>query len=157
MKNEIERKFLVRTLPDLIDIEKVEYERYFLFNANNSEIRLQKKGSKFELERKVLISHHERKREKLELTQEEFDALKPLNTIPIIRDGYKISTNPDVSVKIYHGQYEGLVRAEVEFESLEKLELFRPPDWFGKEITDTPLARDSELVRLSAEEFKQLL
>lgn len=156
MKNEIERKFLVKTLPNFTNIEKIEYERYFLFNKNDIEIRIQRKGTKFELERKVLVSKLERTREKLEITRDEFDTLKLLADDVIIRDGYRLSSNPDISVKIYHGKYEGLVRAEVESESLEELQQFQPPGWFGKEITDTLLARDSQLCKLSEEEFKKL-
>lgn len=157
MKNEIERKFLVNELPDLMSKEKVSYERYFLFSDNGVELRVQRKENKFELERKVKISDVERTREKIEISEAEFDLLKSLANISIIRDSYKISDAPDISIKVYHGKYEGLVRAEVEFDSIEELEKFEAPEWFGKEITHSPLVRDAELLRLSAEEFKALL
>ncbi|MEA2658813.1 MAG: hypothetical protein QOF64_1409 [Candidatus Binatota bacterium] len=31
---------------------------------------------------------------------------------------------------------EGLVLAEIEFPSREKSEEFKPPDWFGEEVTE---------------------
>lgn len=115
MKNEIERKFLVKALPDLAGKEKIEYERYYLFNQDGIELRIQRKGPKFEIEHKVLVSELERTKEKVEISQGEF------------------------------------------FESLEELDRFQPPSWFGKEITDTPLARDSQLLLLTLEEFKNRL
>ncbi len=157
MKNEIERKFLIKALPDLSQKEKVSYERYYLFDKDGVELRVQKKGDKFELERKVHISDTERTREKLEISEGEFNLLKTLSSKVIIRDSYEISKSPDVTVKVYHGQYEGLVRAEVEFESTEELEKFQAPSWFGTEITSSPLARDSQLLRLSEQEFQMLI
>lgn len=157
MKNEIERKFLIDVLPDLSSLEKVEYERYFLFNQNGIEIRLQQKGSNYELERKVHISINERTREKLEITCDEFNELKKQSTTAIRRTSYKLSGNPEVSIKIYHGDYEGLIYAEVEFNSMADLKNFKKPDWLGDEITDTPLARDSKLIKLSRDEFVEQL
>ncbi len=156
-QNEIERKFLVKKLPDLAGIEKVAYERYYLFNEEGIELRIQRKGDRFELERKVFISNQERTRQKIEISQVEFELLKPLAGQAIIRDGYPLSDNPNISIKIYHGHYEGLIRAEVECATLKELQQFQPPDWFGPEITDSPLARDAELLTVSTEEFKNLL
>lgn len=157
MQNEIERKFLIKNLPDLSQKEKVSYERYYLFNKNGIELRIQRKGSKYELERKIHISTTERTKEKLEISKEEFNLIKPLATDIILRDSYNLGTSPDLTVKIYHGKFEGLARAEVEFNSIEQLISFQPPDWFGREITDSMLARDSQLLKLTEEEFKQLV
>jgi CYTH domain-containing protein len=157
MNNEIERKFLIKQLPDLSRLEKVSYERYFLYHDKGVELRVQHKGDKYELERKVSVSETERTREKIEISQDEFNLFKSLATNAIIRDSYTISDNPDISIKIYHGTYEGLIRAEVECDSTDELTQFEPPAWFGQEITHTPLARDGELMKLSPEEFKALL
>lgn len=32
-------------------------------------------------------------------------------------------------------------------------ESFEPPQWFGKEITDLPIARDAKLVAMTDEEY----
>jgi hypothetical protein len=56
---------------------------------------------------------------KLEITAAEFDQLKQFGEGPIIRDGYSLSHNPEMSIKIYHGTYEGLKKVEVEFDSEE--------------------------------------
>ena len=64
---------------------------------------------------------------------------------------------PEISLKIYHGDYEGLVRIEVEFEHEELARQFVSPPWFGEEITDSPLGKDSKLITLSPEEFRNEL
>ena len=41
-----------------------------------------------------------------------------------------------VELDIFHDDLDGLVLAEVEFDSDDALAAFRPPDWFGLEVTD---------------------
>lgn len=45
-------------------------------------------------------------------------------------DGYH------VELDVFHAEHDGLVVAEVEFETDEALAAFRPPAWFGLEVTD---------------------
>ena len=52
---EIERKFLVKKKPDLSKEESINYERYFLKIESDFEERIQKKGDKYEKERKLNI------------------------------------------------------------------------------------------------------
>lgn len=160
---EIERKFLVKDNSpiDKIDSRKfTRYERYYLVNDAGLEVRIQKKGTKCEFEVKLGTSSLTRKGEKYEITDAQFEVLKTKAIGEgIIRDGciaFK-GMNPPISVKIYHGKFEGLMRAEVEFESEEAAQKFNPPAWCGKEITDTDLGRDSRLLKLSKEDFDKLL
>lgn len=155
--NEIERKFLVKELPNLSSIKVVSYERYYLFVGNGIELRIQRKNDEYELERKVATGDLSRTSDFCPLSAEEFNLLKRLSNKAIIRDAYQLSETPDVSIKIYHGDYEGLVRAEFEFGSEIKAKSFTPPEWCGVEITDTDLGRDSRLLALSKEDFLQNL
>ena len=41
-----------------------------------------------------------------------------------------------IELDVFSGAHDGLVLAEVEFESTEALEAFEPPEWFGPEVTD---------------------
>ena len=45
--------------------------------------------------------------------------------------------NPRIVLRVYQGDYEGLKRVEVNFNSIEDSQSFTPLDWFGKEITST--------------------
>jgi hypothetical protein len=56
LKIEIERKWFIKKLPDLQGLKSISYERYFLFIGDAVEVRIQKKGDKFEFERKSQIS-----------------------------------------------------------------------------------------------------
>jgi CYTH domain-containing protein len=157
MSAEIERKFLVTTMPDLTGQEPIRYERYYLNRSDNVEERIQKKGDTYEYEKKEKVSDLEHKKETRSITQEEFESLRAGTSDAIIRDSFKVSNNPDITIKVYHGKYEGLIRAEVEFDSLESAEAFIPSEWMGKEITGTPLGKDSGLLDLSEEQFKEML
>ncbi len=137
MYHEIERKFLVTKMPNLKGIEKVPQEEYFLQRGDLIEEEIKRKKSVCYYERKVTISSKEKSREKRAVPKEVFDALRSKGTSIIKRDGYKISEkHPVISIKTYKGVYDGLVLAEVKFDSVEEMEEFRPFDWMGVEITD---------------------
>lgn len=154
---EIERKFLVHNLPDLSGLSAIPYERYYLKADPEFEDRVQRVGSIYERETKVRKSELERTSHKTEISQEEFERLRTQASSAIIRDSYLISEQPEVTIKIYHGQYEGLVRAEVEFNSVEEARAYTTEEWMGEEITESPLGRDSQLLQLSQQEFRKLL
>jgi CYTH domain-containing protein len=156
-KNEIERKFYVKKMPDLSGIKPLSYERYFLKSDKGIEIRISKVNNTYKYEKKIEISHLERTRKKREISKEEFDILKKDASEAVIRDRYNISYNPDIAIQIYHGRFEGLVRVEVEFDSEENARKFIPLPWMGDEMTGLPIARDAKLILLSESEFKKYL
>ena len=51
------------------------------------------------------------------ITKDEFERLKLLAEKSLVRKSYVLSESPEVSIKVYGGDYEGLVRAEFEFET----------------------------------------
>jgi adenylate cyclase len=152
---EIERKWLVKKMPDLTNITPVRYERYFVFHSNKVEIRIQKVNDSFEFERKFQSSRLSRTKEKIKITETEFVFFKRISARVIIRDSFEIDKN--VSIKVYHGIYKGLIRVEVEFDSEEEAQKYQSPSWFGQEITNTPLGKDSTLVDLSQKETIKLI
>jgi len=154
---EIERKWFVKKLPDLSGLTPVSYERYFLFIGDTVEVRIQKKGNIFEFERKSQVSKLTREGQKFEITEKEFETFKQYCNKSLIRDSYLYQQDPEISIKIYKGDHEGLIRAEVEFVSEEDAKQFIPLDWFGEEITESPIGRDKSLVSLSNEEFNQII
>ena len=149
-----ERKFLVKQMPDLSAIAPIQYERLFLHIGDNSEIRVQckeKTGKQtFELEIKLKGGKgFERCTKKIPLSKEEYDYLKEVARLkpyaPIERQNYVLSRGdgdqPSVSIKTYP---DGFARVEVEFDSKAQADAYAPDVWFGKEITGTDLALDSE-------------
>ena len=144
-------------MPDLTKIKPEPYERYFLYNANGIELRIQKVGDRYEFERKTELSSLAREELKFAITQGEFNALKKYSQKALFRENYLLSKNPEISLKIYQGDYQRLVRVEVEFKSEQKAQAFKPLTWFGAEITGTPLGRDKTLIALSKNQFTNLL
>lgn len=154
---EIERKFLPKQLPNLDKFVSIRYERCYIKNTDDNQVRIQKKGQKYELETKIKISDIEFKKEKKTITKEQFINLKEQSVKFIIRDSYLISHNPNITIKKYYGDYEGLYRVEVEFDSIEESKQYKIPKWIGEEITSTKLANDNKLILLDRNEFLEIL
>ena len=150
---ELERKFLVKKLPELDKKSKVEYERYYIDDFIKNQIRVQKKNGKiYEYETKFL--QRDKFVNKLTpITQGEFLGMTKKNKKKIVRENYKPVGMENVSVAIYKGAHEGLIRAEFRFATVTEAIAFNPPAWVGREITSTPLALDAHINKLSREEF----
>jgi CYTH domain-containing protein len=157
MSKSITRKFLVRELPNLSDKSKDIYQRYYLYNNNSIVIRIQQINNDYELERKASESTLIREGETINISKDEFEKLKKNAIGSIQRDSYIIQDNPKIVLRIYHGGFEGLIRAEVNFTSETEAQSFSPLEWFSKEITGTPLAQDGDLLKLSKDSFNNLL
>ena len=151
---EIERKWILSKLPDVGNQVPIHYERHFLFIGEEVEVRIQRKGDKFEFERKVESNDLTRIGEKFEITEAEFNHFKQYAIGSLERESNIVD---GVSVKVYKGKHTGLIRAEVEFSSEDEAKQFAVPEWFGQEITDSPLGKDKKLIQLSSEGFNLLL
>ncbi len=58
-----------------------------------------------------------------------------------------------VSIKKYLEEFSGFNRVEVKFNTREEMESYQKEPWMGIEITNTPLAFDKDLSKLSQKEF----
>lgn len=157
MSKEIERKYLIKQMPNLKDIKPIRYERYYINDNIDNQIRVQKKADKFIIETKTKISDIEYKKEKQEITEQEFLKLIKDCKKLIIRDSYLINEKPNITIKIYHGIYKGLIRVEVEFNNEYEYSNFKIPEWFGKDITNTELGMDARLIKLNRRDFLEIL
>lgn len=139
---EIERKFAVAKIPDdLKKYEKEEIEQGYLcikptvrIRKSNDEYTLNYKWKQKGLDEKIAIQNIEYT---MPLTEENYKIL--LNKIEnnlIKKDRYKIPINDGLIVEldVFHGNLEGLVFAEVEFQNIEIAESFNKPDWLGKDL-----------------------
>lgn len=151
--NEVVRKFFLKNLPDLTGKKMIHTERYILFLENNVELRIQSKNDIYELERKIKNSEISRQTSLIEITKEEFELLKKLSIKNIVRDSYILRDSPEIALRIYRGEFEGLIRLEVDFNSEEEAKNFVPPDEYGVEITKSALGMDGCLAKLFMEEF----
>ncbi len=62
-----------------------------------------------------------------------------------------------IELDIFHGQFEGLYLAEVEFTDEESASAYIPPDWFGKEVTNENTFHNSTLSKLDDAAIKRLV
>jgi CYTH domain-containing protein len=148
MSLEIERKFLVASLPEAID--RYPHERiiqgYLVIGADGSEVRLRRKGRKY-FETVKLGRGGVRSELEIELTAAQFDTLwEATSGRRIEKTRYEVpQAGRIIEVDVYHGELAGLVIAECEFASAEESRRFVPPEWFGREVTDDPAYRNQSL------------
>lgn len=140
------RRFLVKSLDNILLSEPIRYERYYI----NDELRIQKKNNLYE---KEILNEENILIDKLEITEEEFFNLKEEAVNKIVRDSFLYLEDKRVSIKKYYGKYEGLNRVEVQFLSKEEMDCYEKESWMEKEITDSHLAFDKYLSKLNKEDF----
>ena len=135
--HEIERKFLLKRLPDgLADYPHEEIEQGYLALEEGIQVRLRKEGNVRWLTYKRGNKSTREERE-VRLTAEQFEALWPATAerrLSKIR--YDVPYQKYiVEVDVYTGRHDGVIVAEVEFPDEKSCREFVPPDWFGEEVT----------------------
>lgn len=144
------RRFIIDSLDNLSLNNPIRYERYYI----NSKLRVQKKDNIYQ---KEILDDDNNIIEKFVISKIEFLKLKERAYSEVIRDSYLLLENSKISIKKYLGKYTGLYRVEVTFNSIEEEKNYIKETWMGNEITDSPLAFDRDLAKLSENEFKKEL
>ena len=84
----------------------------------------------------------------LPLTEEAYLHLKPkADGIVLSKTRYLIPEKQGLTIEldVFHDDYEGLLLAEVEFDSEEKANSYKPPAWFGEDVTYSTAYHNSTL------------
>ena len=144
------KRYIVNSLKDLNLSNPIRYERYYI----NDRLRVQRKDDKYS---KEILDDNNNVIEKIDISKSEFLKLKQSSYSEIIRDSYLFLEDNRISIKKYLGKYQGLYRVEVTFNSIEEQNEYVKEQWMGKEITNSPLAFDKYLSKLSEKEFKEEL
>jgi adenylate cyclase len=135
---EIERKFLLKLLPDQLKRSRhyVIEQGYLATEPAGRQVRLRKKGKTASLTFKVGRGAHREERE-IKLSPKQFAALWPGTAGRRLRKvRYEIPwRNLLIEIDVYRGRHAGLVVAEVEFPDRVTCRRFKPPFWFGREVT----------------------
>ena len=138
---EIERKFLVRKLPDdLTAFPSTEISQGYLVSLDDGlQVRLRKKREQYSLTYKRGLGNVREERE-VALTAEQFTTLWPATEGKrLTKTRYEIPFGERVvEIDIYTGKHDGLVVAEVEFDDEESAINFQPPNWLGDDVTGDP-------------------
>lgn len=148
---EIERKFLVKKLPEDLS----SYECHTLIQGylcTSPVVRVRRENSSYYLTYKGsgLLA---RKEYNLPLDEISFSHLiKKADGNIISKRRYLIPYQDlgktyTIELDVFQPPFEPLVIAEVEFSDESEASLFTPPDWFGKEVTYDPEYHNSNLSR----------
>ena len=135
---EIERKFLIKQLPlEILRSRHFQLAQGYLANEpGGRHVRLRKKGKTASLTFKVGRGPAREERE-IRLSQKQFAMLWPATAGRRLRKTrYELPWKSlKIEIDIYHGRNHGLMVAEVEFPSHASRRKFKPPSWFGREVT----------------------
>lgn len=153
MPEEIERKFLVKELPENwqgyphIAIE----QGYLVADPKGLEVRLRSEGfgeKTLYYETVKVGKGRKRLQPEIEVSARHFQTFWPITEGKRIeKNRYLLPRNEGgkIELDIYRGQLEGLQVVEVEFANDEASEKFVPPAWFGEEVTDNDAYKNMNL------------
>lgn len=142
---EIERKYLIKTLPDLTSFPYKKLTQAYI--STKPVIRLRQMGEEFFLTVKS-SGHMMREEFEMPISEAEYnDLFKKVDGNPIEKTRYYIPVNEQLTAEldIYHGFLDGLLTVEVEFSSKELADNFNPPTWFGEDITFDARYKNNQL------------
>lgn len=151
MKNEIfeiERKFLVKELPEGLENSKKLFIKQAYISTDPT-IRLRQQNDEYILT--VKGSGLMKKVEyELPLEKEQFENLwKKIDGNVIVKTRYRVllENNLIAELDIYDDFLKGFMNVEVEFSSTKEALLFEPPTWFGQEVTQNKEYSNASLAK----------
>jgi adenylate cyclase len=136
---EIERKFLVSEPPSDSGAGTPISQGYLALASKDTELRVRRKGDATVLTVKS-GSGLDRGEREVAIPAEVFDALWPLTEGRRIEKERLELPHGEETIELdrFGGALDGLLVAEVEFDSTAASERFEAPDWFDREVTGDP-------------------
>lgn len=135
---EIERKFLLAELPDLLrDCARTRIEQGYVSLAEGVEVRLRRTEDRHLLTVKR-GDGEVREEVEVDLSDDQLETLWPLTESRRLRKTrylLPLGNGLVAEVDVYEDDLQGLVTAEVEFDSEQQSHDFQPPRWLAREIT----------------------
>ena len=143
---EIERKYLVRRLPD--DLSKYEAKKIAQgYLCTDPVVRIRRSNDNYYMTYKgdgVMV----REEYNLPLTREAYEHLLPkIDGLLIAKTRYLIPLTDRLTAEldVFEGVLSALTLVEVEFDSVEEANAFVPPEWFGEDVTESGKYHNSYL------------
>ena len=135
---ERERKFLIDAIPADLDLADCTEMRQGYLAVGHSSVRVRDSGPKGYTLTVKAGRGAERTELEWEIDREQFDAAWPhTEGRRVVKIRHRIPFDGHViELDVFSDGLDGLVFAEVEFDSSEALAMFEPPGWFGREVTD---------------------
>lgn len=153
---EIERKFLLKQLPEDLDSRPFHQIEQAYLNTKPV-VRIRRQDDTYYLTYKSdgMMSREEYN---LPLTKEAYDHMLPKADGNVLsKKRYLIPLDqPGLTIEldVFEGDFFGLILAEVEFPDEETAGAFVPPEWFGEDVTFSGLYHNSYLSACSPTEWK---
>ena len=143
---EIERKYLVKDIPDNLSEYKCRIiEQAYL--STNPVVRVRKDNDDYYLTYKGsgLMAREEYN---LPLNSESYEhLLKKADGNVITKHRYEIpdGTGKTIELDVFDGVFKGTIVAEVEFDSIEEADSYTPPEWFLEDVTNDTSYHNSNM------------
>jgi adenylate cyclase len=136
---EIERKFLVSEPPPELGAGTPISQGYLPLASDDTELRVRRKGDATVMTVKSGTGL-DRGESEVAIPQDVFEALWALTEGRRIEKERIELPHGDATIELdrFGGALDGLLVAEVEFDSPAASERFEAPAWFGREVTDDP-------------------
>ena len=145
---EIEKKFLIRSLPDL---SKYSYHKISQAYLNTDPVvRIRKQDDDYYLtyKGKGMMAREEYNLPLNAASYAHLSTKADGNVISKTRYLIPLDNGLTAELDVFDAPFESLQMLEVEFESIEPANTFTPPDWFGKEVTNDHRYHNSYLSEL---------
>lgn len=159
---EIEKKFLVKDIShlDLINYNKIEMVQDYLYIDKLTIVRKRKciKNNKTIYTYTIKTDKNNLSVNEIEkeITEDEYTGLLTnsiYNSLSKTRYIIPYIENLKIELDIFHGIYDGIIFAEIEFNSEEQANSIPVPEWFDKELSHTITNSDMAMRKIEIEEF----
>ncbi len=144
---ERERRFLVASLPDPLPVPARIVQGYL--TTSPVSLRVRRIDARHVLTIKAGSGRNRLEIER-DLEPDEFQALWERATeLRIEKRRHRIALDGGLTAELdlFDGELSGRVLVEVEFDDDATAEVFVPPAWFGREVTEDPRYTNSSLAR----------
>ncbi|MEA2006987.1 MAG: hypothetical protein U9O20_02390 [Patescibacteria group bacterium] len=162
---ELELAWLVKNMPkDLEDCPSFEIVQGYL-PCDDDQIKdervRKKKGIFTHTKKRFAVSSQETgfcEEETKKISEGEYLRLMEKGDKKVRKKRYLYPLESDLiaEIDVYKDNLDGLVVVEVEFSDIEGLKKFDPPEWFGKEVTDSLGVYPPHIANLTFEEVNQI-
>ena len=137
---ERERRWLVRDVPWHLVVRSTSIEDLYVADTQLRVRRVRDLATDavlFKIARKGDLAPSKRLITTIYLAAQEYDLLSQLpgQSLTKVRHSIRCTDGTLASIDVFTGELERLVLAEWEFETDEKMEAWRPPDFVGAEVT----------------------
>ncbi|WP_458119033.1 CYTH domain-containing protein [Paenibacillus sp. Z6-24] len=152
MAQEIERKYLLTSYPDDLDITRTqEIDQTYLASTENESLRVRRLLSNNE--ETFTMTHKagrgiSRDETEFYIGRDMYEQLtERLQVTPLKKTRHKVRLDGHTyDMDIYHNTaQEGLMTIEIEFDSEDEFHAYEAPDWFGEDVTEQEQYLNSRL------------